>query len=446
MELKDKYIFDKKAYDMKEYHGRVVFLSNKYRKWFRVGNTAKDILMLMDGEKSLGDIIQDISQEYEIPYSQVKEDIFNFCDAALQNGYILDENNSIEDEMADDFLSNIYINVTSECNFSCNYCNCKQNQQREIDFEALKNYIEELIKVGRIRNTTVNITGGEPLLCKELKEILYFFKQKSLPIVLWTNGTYIDTTNIQWIKDTCTYVIFPIDSDKREINDAIRSEGAYEATLRAVELCNEYKVEFMCAFTPTETTFRDMEQLALFVEKIGAVSLIVNEPIGEDFYGEKIGHFGFTEKEFTDVYMDTADKAVLIKSWQNYKSDRRAFTVQRTREVCLNNIYYILHKNGCGMYKNELLIDCDGKIYPCHMLYKAEFACGDIYGGCVEVLPDIVRNENQYDSCNECQMKFICLGNCKAYRYYVKKQLEPVKSECDEYRKKTTEYMFGIYE
>ena len=89
MELTNKFKFNKDEYVIEEKQGRVVFISNRYKKWFRVGNTAKDILLLMDGRNTLDDIIQKISSEYDIPYLQVKGDVISFCREALKNGYIM---------------------------------------------------------------------------------------------------------------------------------------------------------------------------------------------------------------------------------------------------------------------------------------------------------------------------------------------------------------------
>ena len=233
----------------------------------------------------------------------------------------------------------------------------------------------------------------------------------------------------------------------KEKNDQVRDVGAYDSTLQGIKICNEHGIEFLCACTPTEDTYCDLESLTLFVEKLGANSLIINEPIRENYKGQRIDKFGYSEEAFDQVYNETADKATLIKSWQNYKSTKRAFTIQKSREVCLNNIYYVMNKSGCGMYKNELLIDSDGKIYPCHMLYNPVFYCGDIYGSNVEQLPEIVSKENEFDSCKKCEVKFLCLGGCKARRYYLNKgQMKPSEKECNIYRKKTTDYMFGLFE
>lgn len=444
--MSDNYFFDSKKYTMEKKDNQFVFYSNYYKKWFRVGETAKDILMSLDGNKNIEEVSREISKEYDIPYEQVFSDTEKFCEDAFEKGYIFTDLGQTEIKEKKQHLQNLYINVTKRCNFKCKYCNTAHNKNEIIDLKQLKQYIVRLIDEEIIKYTTINITGGEPLLYQDLEELLRFFNERSLSCVVWTNGYYLNENNISWLKEFCTYLIFPLDSKDEVTNDNIRDTGSFYAATKAAKLCRAHGMEFMCSFTPTKDTYVDMQELSLFVESLGAISLLINEPIRETYTGSLINGFDYDEGDFIKKYAEVLDRIALIRSWKNYNSSEKVFSVQRTKEVCLNNIYYIKDKSGCGMCKNELLIDSDGMLYPCHMLYAEHLCCGDIQSGINEKLPEIVQNENDCVACQTCEMKFLCLGDCKAYKYYRNHSMQPVESKCIEIREKLLKNMFGIFE
>ncbi len=74
--------------------------------------------------------------------------------------------------------------INSECNLNCQFCFGPKPQKR-VSFKELKDLIEKLARLG-VKN--VIISGGEPLLYKNIEELLCYCKKNNLKIVLSTNG------------------------------------------------------------------------------------------------------------------------------------------------------------------------------------------------------------------------------------------------------------------
>ncbi|MFC3882379.1 radical SAM protein [Bacillus songklensis] len=93
-------------------------------------------------------------------------------------------------------MSNIMINKV--CNLDCPYCfandyvNVHDNNLRVSSNMTIENYQKSLEFALKIGTSRIGILGGEPTLHPEFKEILKITKQKDLPIMLFTNGVYID--------------------------------------------------------------------------------------------------------------------------------------------------------------------------------------------------------------------------------------------------------------
>jgi len=75
--------------------------------------------------------------------------------------------------------------ITGRCNLNCPFCCGAIKSLSEVRTESLKIAIDKLVAVGA---TTVVFTGGEPLLRKDIIEIIKHAYQKGLKIYLSTNG------------------------------------------------------------------------------------------------------------------------------------------------------------------------------------------------------------------------------------------------------------------
>lgn len=75
------------------------------------------------------------------------------------------------------------------CNLSCSYCDTSWANENSVPFEKMTEYdILEYIKTTGIKNVT--LTGGEPLLQKEIEELLVLLsKEKELQVEIETNGS-----------------------------------------------------------------------------------------------------------------------------------------------------------------------------------------------------------------------------------------------------------------
>lgn len=90
-------------------------------------------------------------------------------------------------------LEEIKIEITNSCNKNCYFCFSKINKQNQVkldlNFNIIKNILDQAKDIGVLG---VRFTGGEPLLKKDLKNILIEAKKKGLYVILNTNGELIN--------------------------------------------------------------------------------------------------------------------------------------------------------------------------------------------------------------------------------------------------------------
>ena len=123
------------------------------------------------------------------------------------------------------------IQITKVCNLKCKYCYAALETIQTTDFtlEELKSIIDEFHAMG---TRVVRILGGEPLVRKDIGEIIRYLKSKDIFIEMATNGIFIE----RWVDDLKFLDILQISIDGDEMaNDAVRGEGTYKKIIAGLE-------------------------------------------------------------------------------------------------------------------------------------------------------------------------------------------------------------------
>ena len=85
------------------------------------------------------------------------------------------------------------IELTTRCNLRCQHCYLEGMQagipgKKELSVSKIRNIFDQVVDEGTL---WMLITGGEPILRRDFKEIYTYAKRKGLLITLFTNGTLI---------------------------------------------------------------------------------------------------------------------------------------------------------------------------------------------------------------------------------------------------------------
>lgn len=93
---------------------------------------------------------------------------------------------------------NAYIALGYACNHHCIFCPCGKDEDKRnmpnISTDKFKEYIDKICNTGNINSITVS--GGEPTLQKNFKEILDILSETNLHVGILTNGDYLSRPDI----------------------------------------------------------------------------------------------------------------------------------------------------------------------------------------------------------------------------------------------------------
>lgn len=277
------------------------------------------------------------------------------------------------------FYVNLVIN--SQCNLHCAYCFGKYSfrPQSYWSFQDLKKLIDDLYKRG---TRYILIQGGEPLLHPEIREIFGYLHKKNIVCAIVTNGTLPnrlkEIPELAFLDNIC----FSLDGN-REGNDKVRGKGTFDKVMESIKVIKEnfdtpvrinstihkYVVEdcdFMAEFTKKNNIEWGVSYLFTGNEKLGEENLsLTKEQIYS--YQKKLikykdqGYPIFTARKILKYTLDWPFGYETI-----YVDQEKAKKYLRTK--CIKCQY--------GNY--EIVIDEDGKIYPCNGL-QGIFEAKSIY-------------------------------------------------------------------
>ena len=97
-------------------------------------------------------------------------------------------------------LEQLFLEVTSRCNARCEHCGsrCDGNMQgEEISTECLKNTLQEIADHYDAKEIFLAVTGGEPLMRKDLFEIMEFAVELGFSWGITSNGMLINKSMIK---------------------------------------------------------------------------------------------------------------------------------------------------------------------------------------------------------------------------------------------------------
>lgn len=151
----------------------------------------------------------------------------------------------------------LQFSITNNCNLRCSYCYARYYGRKEKDLPKNKIFeiIDEVVSLGTIR---INLVGGEPLLRKDIGEIISYIKEKGIECALTSNGSLIPE-KIDEIK-RLDALCLSLDGD-RETNDYNRGKGSFDKVIEAINVAQKYKIKVQIASVLTTQSIKSIDFL-----------------------------------------------------------------------------------------------------------------------------------------------------------------------------------------
>lgn len=124
-----------------------------------------------------------------------------------------------------DWLS---INLTLRCNLACSFCHTCYDMEDELTTDEVRSVIDQAADWGV---PVFNPLGGEPMLRRDLAEILWFADRRGFHVSLTTNGTLLRGRRIRELAPIPKLAINVSIDGLQASHDRIRGEGTFARIL-----------------------------------------------------------------------------------------------------------------------------------------------------------------------------------------------------------------------
>jgi len=258
------------------------------------------------------------------------------------------------------------------------------------------------------------LTGGEPLIRRDLEALSAYSVSKGATVVVGTNGTGLTKKRIASLKEAgVTGFAVSIDSLESEVHDDFRhGDGALRHTLESIENLRKAELDFIVQTTLTRENFHELEAMVAFSADKGAVSFNL-------YFLVETGR-GSEMKELSPAMNDDALRrlAVLQKEYRG-----RIMIRSKCQPAYMRHVYdqdpdspLLNYSTRCPCGIQYCRITPEGKVTPCPYL---PVVAGDLRSQSFaeiwnesEVFRTIRGGELQ-GKCGTCEYRAIC-GGCRA--------------------------------
>jgi len=167
----------------------------------------------------------------------------------------------------------VMIEVTSHCNFKCKFCfnqiSFAQEGRKIKPFTT--NYIKKIVDgLARAKIKIVRFTGGEPLLRKDIFQLLRYAKNKGLEVRLNTNASLINQRTAKRLKGIVDNVLIPIESYSDEEESKITGyKHSLKKKIKTIELLKKQKIPVIRAGTvATKENILNFDKIAKLISQL----------------------------------------------------------------------------------------------------------------------------------------------------------------------------------
>jgi radical SAM protein with 4Fe4S-binding SPASM domain len=160
-------------------------------------------------------------------------------------------------------------NLTKRCNLRCEHCYLSAGERDAASVDELS--LDDCFSVvdsihGSNPAAMLVLTGGEPLLRRDLSRIARYASGKGLMVVVGTNGTLLTDRKILELQDAGVMgVSISVDSLDPANHDSFRSlPGALDGALDGIEACRRNGMAFQIHATASRMNIDEIPQIVEF--------------------------------------------------------------------------------------------------------------------------------------------------------------------------------------
>lgn len=306
-------------------------------------------------------------------------------------------------------LRQIYLLLTRKCNLSCTHCirSSTPFYRDMIDTPLALDILQQLSNLRR--EATLMISGGEPTLHPDFKQILLAGLERFDRVVVNSNGLRLAPL-IEACRNTATEVQISIDGDDTT-HDRIRGNGTFGKTIANINHLAGSGISVTVATTVTNSNIASIEKLDRVLADTQFTRWNVKRVVGS-------GRASDTD----DISTNDWNKLVSQLRQKTLNQDRLRISTMFSDESIrsVSRMVGISEGGGdvsnanCGTGRSKLYVNPNGSVYPCACMEQRIVGSfvNQTASEILNFLNDIEIEPALESVCRLCPAWEVCRGGC----------------------------------
>lgn len=379
---------------------KILVVSNSKVTYLAISSDLRKPLELLLHGRTVGEALQHLEQTSPLNARERMHVLLTHI--AMRKFY--------EDALPEEYLpesANLHFYVTNRCNLRCDHCYMSSGKplpSGEMSKEE-RNRVLELFSEIYPRGK-VTFSGGEPLMCADIFDLLLKARELGLHISFYTNGLLISRSNVEKVVELSDLIQISLDGATSRVNDAVRGRGTFRRILRSIRLVDKvvaarknrvYHVSFTLMPINSADIRKNLPSLLRRLDLKGRHQITISG-------GTALGRAAKNPKMFSTFEAMSKTQDDVIK------------------DLALRGVYQLpLFSNNrfsrtCGLGET-VTITADGAIYPCSLTEQP--SVGNVRDRDSKRAMQGVRkyikfgNVDSITVCRRCSLKCFCNGICR---------------------------------
>lgn len=264
-------------------------------------------------------------------------------------------------------IKDISFEITQRCLNHCVHCSSCSNSicKQYIDYETICKTVDDMPQIGVTR---VCLSGGEPFLHKDLKNIIIYIKQLGMEVDIYSSGitevdgqiTYIPTDEFRNLKKCgLSKIMFNMQSHERVRYDKIMgTTGRFDVVKESIKNAIKAGIYTEIHFVPMKLNIGDID---------GVVELAREMGVDKVSFLKLVPH-GRAEKNKDIIQLSEEETIMLRQKLNKIKSE----TIRIGIPLSLD-----FDSDLCHAANSKLYIKFDGTVYGCEAFKYIQQLDGD---------------------------------------------------------------------
>jgi len=290
------------------------------------------------------------------------------------------------------------------------HCSISEAETTELSTEEGFSLIEDAAKLGAVKFA---FTGGEPLVRRDIFELVEYAASYDMQVVMATNGTLIDEDVASRLKKAGLYrAAISIDGIGAAHDEFRGVKGAFDAMMRGVNACKKVGLRVQFLTTVSKINLKEIPKIMdlanrLQVDRIYLVALIA---VGR---GRQISDACLSADEMEQFFRLVLERQMKTNVW--------------LKPICMPQFWAFLEAEGLCGAADRKFVGCTAGITRFHIFPNGDVApcaylplkVGNVHS---ERFTKIIekaelfqkfRNREIKGRCGSCEHRFSC-GGCRS--------------------------------